>query len=191
MEIGKQIKKYRGELGFSQDMLSEKIYVSRQTISNWENDKSYPDINSLLRLSEIFQVSIDILIKGDVEKMEEEIKKEDQEQFRKDSFIFGILLLMVIVTPIPLLHYLNNVGIAIWIVVTIVAIVFAVKVEKVKKTFDIQTYKEILAFTEGKRLDALEKVKEEGKRPYQKVLLALGSGFITFVIAVLMIWFLG
>ena len=40
MEIGEQIKKYRTEMGLSQDRLAEKIFVSRQTISNWENNKN-------------------------------------------------------------------------------------------------------------------------------------------------------
>ena len=43
MEVGNRIRKFRTELGFNQDELAEKIYVSRQTISNWENNKSYPD----------------------------------------------------------------------------------------------------------------------------------------------------
>ena len=47
MELGKQIKKHRQEAQLSQEELAERIYVSRQTISNWENDKSYPDVNSL------------------------------------------------------------------------------------------------------------------------------------------------
>ncbi|MDO4465354.1 MAG: helix-turn-helix transcriptional regulator, partial [Bacillota bacterium] len=64
MELGKQIKKYRQEAQLSQEELAERIYVSRQTISNWENDKSYPDVNSLVLLSETFQVSLDKLIKG-------------------------------------------------------------------------------------------------------------------------------
>ena len=56
MELGSQIKKYRNELALSQDALAEKVYaVSRQTISNWENGKSYPDVNSLILLSEVFQ----------------------------------------------------------------------------------------------------------------------------------------
>ena len=42
MELGNQMKKYRAELGISQDALAEKIYVSRQTISNWETGKNYP-----------------------------------------------------------------------------------------------------------------------------------------------------
>lgn len=67
MELGKQIKKHRQEARLSQKELANRIYVSRQTISNWENDKSYPDVNSLVLLSEIFQTSLDKLIKGDVD----------------------------------------------------------------------------------------------------------------------------
>ena len=59
MELGNQIKKYRSELQISQEQLADRIYVSRQTISNWENEKSYPDVNSLILLSEVFQTSID------------------------------------------------------------------------------------------------------------------------------------
>lgn len=47
MELGNQIKKYRSELQISQEQLADRIYVSRQTISNWENERSYPDVNSL------------------------------------------------------------------------------------------------------------------------------------------------
>ena len=47
MELGKQIKMYRQEAHLSQEELANRVYVSRQTISNWENDKSYPDVNSL------------------------------------------------------------------------------------------------------------------------------------------------
>ena len=69
MELGKQIKKYRMEQNLSQEELADKIYVSRQTISNWENDKNYPDIKSLMLLSEVFHISLDNLIKGDLRKM--------------------------------------------------------------------------------------------------------------------------
>ncbi|MRC99867.1 helix-turn-helix domain-containing protein, partial [Bacillus thuringiensis] len=57
MNLSKQIKKYRDREGFSQEDLAEKIYVSRQTISNWENERSYPDIHNLLFLSVLFDVS--------------------------------------------------------------------------------------------------------------------------------------
>ena len=67
MDIGKQIRKYRTELKLSQDELADRVYVTRQTISNWENDRNYPDIRSLVLLSKIFGVSLDILVKGDLE----------------------------------------------------------------------------------------------------------------------------
>lgn len=75
MELGKQIKKHRQEVQLSQEKLADRVYVSRQTISNWENDKSYPDVNSLVLLSEIFQISLDNLIKGDIEVMKDVIQK--------------------------------------------------------------------------------------------------------------------
>ena len=50
MELGKQIKTYRQEAHMSQEELAYRVYVSRQTISNWEKDKSYPDVKSLILL---------------------------------------------------------------------------------------------------------------------------------------------
>ena len=69
MELGAHIKEHRKEKGLSQDDLAEKIYVSRQTISNWETGRTYPDVQSLLLLSNVFEVTVDSLIKGDVEAM--------------------------------------------------------------------------------------------------------------------------
>ena len=185
MELGKQIKKYRNELALSQDALAEKIYVSRQTISNWENDKSYPDVNSLVLLSEVFNVSIDNLIKGDVEIMKEQVNAEDKREFEKLSQVFGILFLLAIISPIPLVHFLNFIGIGIWLVLCGVLFYVAIIIEKKKKQFNIQTYREIIAFTEGTSLDEIAKAKEEAKRPYQKILLGLGSGVITLIIALI------
>ena len=78
----------------SQDELAEKIFVSRQTISNWENNKNYPDVKSLLLLSSVFNVSLDILIKGDLEEMKEKIKTEDIAEFKHEGNIFSILFLL-------------------------------------------------------------------------------------------------
>lgn len=185
MELGKQIKKYRKELSLSQDALAEKIFVSRQTISNWENDKSYPDINSLILLSEVFETSIDNLIKGDVEAMKEQIRNEDRKEFEKLGQIFSALFIAEIISPIPLAHFLGYAGIAIWVVLLGITMYVAILVEKKKKQFDVQTYREIVSFTEGERLDDIAKAREEGKRPYQKILLAFGSGVVALVIAII------
>ena len=188
MELGKQIKKYRNEFDISQDELAEKVYVSRQTISNWENDKNYPDINSLLRLSEVFHVSIDILIRGDIEEIKAEISQEDRRRFKKTSNIFTALFLVALVTPIPLVHFLDNLGIGLWAALFAVTLWFGYKVEKEKKEFDIQSYKEIAAFMEGKGMDEIAKAREEAKRPYQKFLLAVAAGLVTLAAAILMMW---
>jgi len=65
--LGDNIRKARKKMGLTQEELADKLYVSRQTISSWENDKSYPDIHSLLMISDLFGVSLDSLIKGDIE----------------------------------------------------------------------------------------------------------------------------
>ena len=67
MEIGKKLKEARVESGYNQETVSEIIMVSRQTISNWENQKSYPDIESVIRLSTLYNISLDRLLKGDGE----------------------------------------------------------------------------------------------------------------------------
>lgn len=185
MEIGKQIKKYRAEMELSQDELAGKIFVSRQTISNWENNKNYPDVKSLLLLSSLFNVSLDILVKGDLEEMKEKIKTEDIVEFKHDSSIFSTLLLLTILLPIPLNRFMGYVGIGIWVLISISAIYYAIRVEKYKKNFNIQTYREILAFFEGKNTDELEKNQEYGKRPYQKFLLAIGSGLLAIVVSLI------
>lgn len=184
MELGSQIKKYRNELSLSQDALAEKVYVSRQTISNWENGKSYPDVNSLVLLSEVFQTSIDRLIKGDVEAMKKQVRSEDTREFKRLNTLYFILFLALTVSPVPLAYYLRITGIVIWAVLAAVTLFAALAVEKKKKQFDIQTYREIIAFLEGKRLDEIEKDRENGKRSYQKTLLIMGSGILILIIAV-------
>lgn len=186
MEVGKQIKKYRTAMNLSQEELADKVFVTRQTISNWENSKNYPDLHSLILLSSLFQVSLDILIKGDIEKMKEELKSEDIQKFNKESRIFAVLLIGSIVLVAPLYIYLKWVGLVLWGIFYAVTIYYAFKIEKQKKVFDIQTYKEIVAFSEGMKLDEIEKAKEVGKRPYQKVILLIGSMIIGFLVMYMM-----
>lgn len=69
MEIGKKLKHARLQAKLTQEQVAELIHVSRQTISNWENEKSYPDILSVIRLSDVYQISLDVLLKGDPDLM--------------------------------------------------------------------------------------------------------------------------
>ena len=58
MEIGKKLKNARVQSGMTQENVAEKINVSRQTISNWENEKSYPDIINVIELSNLYSISL-------------------------------------------------------------------------------------------------------------------------------------
>ncbi|MFR3559769.1 MAG: helix-turn-helix domain-containing protein [Paraclostridium sordellii] len=190
MEIGKQVKKYRTEMKLSQDELAEKIFVSRQTISNWENNKNYPDVKSLLLLSSLFNVSLDVLIKGDLEEMKKEIKTEDIEKFKHDGNIFSILLITTMVSAVPLNKFMGNAGFVIWIIIAIASMYYAIKVEKHKKDNNVQTYREILTFIDGKNMDEVQKHQEYGKRPYQKWAIVIGVALLTIVISIIMAYIL-
>lgn len=186
MELNKQIKKYRTITGMSQEELAEKIYVTRQTVSNWENEKSYPDIHSILLMSSLFGVSLDQLVKGDIDIMKEEIKAEDIKKINYYGGIFSILLIFSIICAVPLIYYLDIYGAIIEILLWVPTFIFAIKVEKLKKENDIQTYKEIVAFCNGERLDEITRNREYGKRLYQKILLVFASGLITLTICILL-----
>ena len=175
----------RQEAQLSQEEIANRVYVSRQTISNWENDKSYPDVNSLVLLSEIFQTSLDNLIKGDVEVMKDVIQKEEIEKMNRYGKSYTIMLIVTVVSAVPLFMWLGVWAFIPWKIIWAVSMYFAFNVEKVKKDNDIQTYKEIVAFSEGKLLDDIYKQREIGKRPYRKILLAIGSTLIAFVVCVL------
>ena len=139
MEIGKQIRKHRTGLGLSQEELADRVYVTRQTVSNWENERSYPDIRSLVLLSTVFGVSLDILVKGDVKQMKEQIKEEEICVLRKESLIYALLLGATILLAIPLVKLLGWFGVMLWCGLIAVALVQSIRVEKLKKLHDIQT----------------------------------------------------
>ena len=94
MEIGKKLKDARMRSGFTQESVAEKVNVSRQTISNWENEKSYPDIISVIELSNLYSISLDELLKGD-EKMMEHLE-ESTNVVKSMRKLIGAILLNII-----------------------------------------------------------------------------------------------
>ena len=172
MDIGTRIKKCRENQNVSQDELALKIFVSRQTISNWENNKSYPDIKSLIMLSNIFNVSLDVFIKGDIEEMRKLISEDKIKEFNVLSCIFFAEMLIVVISAYPLFKFMDYIGIIIWLLFFVITFGTAIIIERFKKTNDIQTYKEILAFIDGKQLTYEEQQQEIGKRLYQKIVFA-------------------
>lgn len=188
MDVGIRIKKYREKQNISQDELAEKIFVSRQTISNWENNKSYPDIKSLLLLSDIFKVSLDDFMKGDIEKIKNLVNAQEVRKFNIIGYIYLAELLILAITAYPLFKLEGNVGVIIWILFFVITFFTAGIAEKIKKNNNIQTYKEILAFINSKQLNYEESQQELGKRMYQKILFAILASVVVLIINLIIIF---
>lgn len=116
MEIGKKLKEARQMSGLTQENVAEKLNVSRQTISNWGTEKFYPDILYVLQLSDLYQVSLDELLKG-YERMIQHL--EDSTNVVKSnkkillSFICNICLLFlffIFIIPISKSYLLTLIG---------------------------------------------------------------------------------
>ncbi|MBQ6042301.1 MAG: helix-turn-helix transcriptional regulator [Oscillospiraceae bacterium] len=194
MELSKTIKRLRTEKGWSQEMLAEHAFVSRQTVSNWETEKSYPDVHSLLILSDIFGVSLDELIKGDVEIMKDTIKNEDAGRLKKVQWL-GVLEMFALIFGVTLLVECGGgigtiLGCLLAGILSVCIFMTFRELEQIKKDNDIQTYREVLAFLNGETLDDIEKEKEMENRNTQKRLLtfvAILSGTILIISAVVAI----
>ena len=102
MEIGKKIIKIRKDNNLTQDDLAKKYFVTRQTISNWENGKSYPDLETLVKISDDFKISLDKLLKED-NKMVKDISKKQKRY--KWIFIPIILYAVLVIGIIGILTY--------------------------------------------------------------------------------------
>lgn len=101
MKIGERLKQGRENLNMTQQQVADIINVSRPTISNWENERSYPDLESIVILSDLYNQSLDELLREDynvVETITNETKKSKQ---RKN------LILVLLLIFIPLTSYLG------------------------------------------------------------------------------------
>ena len=116
MTLGQRIQKGRKEAGLSQEELAEQLGVSRQAVSRWENDNGYPEMEKIIRLSQIYQVSLDYLVGNEQEKPGEDISEkgwyvsnELAESFlahQKSKFIkIGICFLLACVSSV--FSYMN------------------------------------------------------------------------------------
>ncbi len=180
MNLGKQIKKHRETKGLSQEELAEKIYVSRQTISNWENEKSYPDIHNILLLSVFFDVSLDELVKGDIDTMKKEIAKNSLYQWAQ------VMMIAMILAPLsifPAFKFLGLWGLIIPAIFAIIALTASIVLEIAKKKNSIKTYSEILAFMENKEPNK-DKVEQEKKKwTKTRIFMMIVCAVITLALA--------
>lgn len=96
MELNQRLKELRLEHQLTQEELAQKIFVSRQTISNWENGKGQPDLENLILLSEYYQVSLTELVEGP-------LPSQDQPKFfvaRRFLISYLVLCLIALICQI-------------------------------------------------------------------------------------------
>ena len=104
MQLGQAIAQIRKERGLTQEAFAKVFNVTRQTVSNWENEKSYPDLSTLVKISDEFNVSLDILLKGDFRMV-----KDIDKKIKKQPFYIGIIIgLVIIVVALFSFIYVND-----------------------------------------------------------------------------------
>ncbi len=154
MEIGSRIKKHREKNNFSQEELAEKLYVSRQTISKWENNRVSPDLHNALMMSDIFNISLDELVKG------ERVRMHVKEAKRTLYILLGVWVLLIILSGLSVAFAFQGMETHSWLwiipsIFGLLTLLVALWIEKVKRRKNIRSYDEIVAYLEGKAIDTI------------------------------------
>ena len=122
--------------------------------------------------------------------MKQEVNAADVRAMNRDGIIYTIPLAATIILPVPLIKWFGLYGLIPELLLWGSAMYFALRLERIKKANNVQSYKEILAFSEGRKLDEIEQKVEAGKRPYQKLLIVLLTAGITLLVGMVLSWLL-
>ena len=189
MTLGQRIQKGRKEAGLSQEELAEQLGVSRQAVSRWENDNGYPEMEKIIRLSQIYQVSLDYLAGNEQEKPGEDISEkgwyvsnELAESFlahQKSKFIkIGICFLLACVSSVfSYMNMYNNVGDVISTFIIIVAIILIISMVISDNPYK-KIWTEPLVF-DAEVLKRLRVTFAENKKKYK--IMILGGAFVFLI----------
>lgn len=94
MVFGEKLKNERNKLGWSQEQLAEQLFVSRQSVSKWENGQNYPSIEVIIKISDLFGLTIDELLRSDEELTKKVIKDSKHLAHPNLKFAFDIIFLL-------------------------------------------------------------------------------------------------
>lgn len=111
MDIGKKLKEKRLEENYTQKELAEILHVSRQTISSWEVGRTYPDLDVLIAISELYNTPLDDLLKEDSEMVKDITEKVKKSERRKVlNIVLGTVLTIILAVGLFSLweDYQNN-----------------------------------------------------------------------------------
>lgn len=179
MEVGKRIREERERTGISQEELARQIFVSRQTVSNWETGKTCPDVQSLLLMSNLFDVSVDSLVRGDAETMSKAIENYELERYKirmsmaaaAGLILLGAVMMAILVARGEDLHSPLYV-LAVLVLVASVAVSFIA--ERIERRYDIDTIREVQAFMEGADPDQISRERRIPKAA--RIVLKMAAG---------------
>lgn len=160
MLIRKKIRDGRLKIGLSQEDLAEKLDTTRQTISSWENGKTYPGIQTITSLSDIFNVTVESLIREDVEIMRNTLsdsEKDDRIKRNKDRDVMNRLNMLRFINAFigafiffPVRTYLGKNWLFIPIILLVTAIIITIPIQFYRKKYNLHKYKDILEFFDEK-----------------------------------------
>ena len=108
MDLGNKICKIRKDNNLTQEEFAERYNVTRQTVSSWENCKSYPDLDTLVRISDDFSISLDVLLKED-KKVIKDIDKnvKNNKRNKKVIIVLSFIIIALIIIFGIIYHYIS------------------------------------------------------------------------------------
>lgn len=192
MKVSEQIRQKRTDKGLSQDELAKAVYVTRQTLSNWETGKTYPDVQSLLLLSDALDTTVNELVEGDISLIRERALA-DQRALNIYAWIMAGAVVLAILFAVGLtvawtepsgvgrMSKGDLAAIAVFAPLYLVAMVAAGAAERIKRRNNVVTYREISAFMEGTRPEHIERDSRHFSRshPVPAALLKVLAGAVT------------
>lgn len=108
MQFGERLKQQRG---LTQEIIAQEFHVSRSTIANWEHERSYPDINCLIAISDYYQISLDVLLKEDsgmTEAMQRKLELQKLKPFYLGSLLIDGFILVILMGHFYQLPFLKT-----------------------------------------------------------------------------------
>ncbi len=124
MKFSEKIKEIRKMQNLTQEQFAEKIFISRNTVAKWESDRGYPDIQNLITISEVFEISLDDLIKND-KKLKTKIILDSAS---KKWHILVIIYLIAIISYIGYFHFAHKILMIGFLIATLFMLGFELRI---------------------------------------------------------------
>ncbi|MFT8458251.1 MAG: helix-turn-helix domain-containing protein [Liquorilactobacillus ghanensis] len=152
MKFGDRLKNARMEMNLTQEQVANDFFITRQTISSWENEKTYPDISNLIKLSDYYHISLDLLLKEDT-GMKEYLERKEVERSIKPILrillIIDVLVLVLLTLTILNIIHLNHAGFLILIILGVLNAVARFQLSTFQRKIDIRTTKKLSISTKS------------------------------------------